>query len=217
MNYIELYSPVKRAQIKANNDILAGLQELESNTEQREFNKTPIVLPREDNEQQNNSNGWNALIGLTSYYRPVEVQSVISGGGSGGSGPRGFRNHNWLNIRLSDNNTWQGEVVGSDNAFETFSSPEYGIRAAAKLVTNYYNSGLNTISKIINKWAPTNENDTQNYINIVASRMNIDPNKKINVKDPNVMENLLSAMTFVENGKEGDRSIIKNGIKLLNT
>ena len=215
MNYIELYSPVKRAQIQANNALLAGLQELENNTEQREFNKTPTAPLRENDNQQSGYAGWDTLIGLSSYSKPVDrVQTVAS---SGSSGPRGFRNHNWLNIRLSDNNTWQGETVGNDNAFETFSSPEYGVRAAAKLVTNYYNSGLNTISKIINKWAPTNENDTQNYINIVASRMNIDPNKKIDVKDPNVMENLLSAMTFVENGKEGDRSIIKNGIKLLNT
>jgi hypothetical protein len=30
--------------------------------------------------------------------------------------------------------------------------------------------------------------------------MNIDPNKKIDVKDPKIMENLLSAMAFVENG-----------------
>ena len=212
MNYIELYSPVKKAQIKANNDILAGLQELESNTEQREFNKTPTVPLRKNDVQQSGSTGWDTLIGLYSYSKPVDRVYTVNS--RGGSGPRGFRNHNWLNIRLSDNNTWQGETVSNDNAFETFSSPEYGIRAAAKLVTNYYNNGLNTISKIINKWAPNNENDTQNYINIVASRMNIDPNKKIDVKDPKVMENLLSAMTFVENGREGDRNVIRRGIQL---
>jgi hypothetical protein len=34
------------------------------------------------------------------------------------SGPRGFRNNNWLNIRISDN-AWQGKKTNNtDGAFE---------------------------------------------------------------------------------------------------
>ena len=41
--------------------------------------------------------------------------------------PRGFRNNNWLNIRISNNN-WQGKRTdNTDGAFEQFETPELGI------------------------------------------------------------------------------------------
>lgn len=208
-SYQEYINPVRKAQKKIAEDIDKTLQDLESNRQQRETKTTAKIVPTTTDRT---TSGWEALLSLKGPTGSTTVSPVGTQRSQGG--PRGIRNHNWLNIRLSDDNDWQGEVAGTDTAFETFSAPEYGIRAAAKLVTNYSNAGLDTVSKIIGKWAPTNENDTQNYINIVASRMNIDPNKKIDVKDPKIMENLLSAMAFVENGQEVDRGTIRKGIEL---
>lgn len=220
MNYYDLhkpkwqdyYNPVRKAQIEANNSILATLQQIDNNRDKKK--DTSKDSTTSSTETSSKSPGWGTLIGLASTNGTQNNIAHSNTYSPTSSGPRGIRNNNWLNIRLSAANNWQGEIAGNDKAFETFSAPEYGIRAAAKLVTNYYDSGLDTVDKIISKWAPSSENDTQNYINIVASRMNIDPNKKIDVKDPKVMENLLSAMTFVENGQEGDRNVIRKGIQL---
>ena len=47
---------------------------------------------------------------------------------------RGIRNNNWLNIRRSSNN-WQGKTKDQlDQKFVTFVTPEYGYRAAWKIL-----------------------------------------------------------------------------------
>lgn len=116
--------------------------------------------------------------------------------------PRGYRNNNPLNIRLNSANKWQGKVANNtDGVFEQFVAMEYGYRAALKLIQNYINKyGLSTVSEIISKWAPINENNTAGYIQRViginqwtASKV-IDPNSKDDMCD------LVYAMAIVENG-----------------
>lgn len=125
-------------------------------------------------------------------------QSNIGGGGS--SLPIGLRNNNPLNIRISGN-TWLGKVP-TDNAFEKFSSLEYGIRAAVKNLLTYYNrDGLNTIKQIINKWAPPSENHTLNYISYVSGKMGIASNVVLPL-DKNIFASLVAAMSDVELGKQ---------------
>ena len=129
--------------------------------------------------------------------------------------PRGFRNNNWLNIRISNNN-WQGKRTdNTDGAFEQFETPELGIRAAAKNIKTYASRGLNTIKDIISTWAPASDNNnTSSYITNVSRRMGIDPNAQLDVNNPDVMTNLLAAMTVSENGREGDIEVIKRGVAM---
>lgn len=129
--------------------------------------------------------------------------------------PRGFRNNNWLNIRISDAN-WQGKKESNtDGAFEQFDTPELGIRAAAKNIKTYASRGLNTIKDIISTWAPASDNNnTNSYITNVASRMGVNPNATIDVNNPEVMTKLLAAMTVSENGREGDIEVIKRGVAM---
>ena len=97
------------------------------------------------------------------------------------SDPRGFRNNNPGNIRLSKQ-LWQGEVPSQDKAFKRFESLELGVRAAALLVLNYQRLyKLDTVEKIINRWAPPNENDTAAYVAGVARACGVTPNEKIEV------------------------------------
>lgn len=125
-------------------------------------------------------------------------QSNIGGGGS--SLPIGLRNNNPLNIRVS-NNTWLGKVA-SDNAFEKFSSLEYGIRAAVKNLLTYYNrDGLKTVKQIVNKWAPPTENHTLNYISYVSQTMGVASNAALPL-DKNIFASLVAAMSDVELGKQ---------------
>ena len=120
------------------------------------------------------------------------------------SGARGIRNNNPGNIRWGDD--WQGLVPKSertDKSFCQFTAPEYGIRAMIIILRNYENKhGLNTVRKIINRWAPPVENDTEAYVNSVAKQVGVDADKVIDVTDSRVMIPLLEAIITHENGSQ---------------
>lgn len=116
--------------------------------------------------------------------------------------PRGIRNKNPFNIRISHSD-WQGKVPVSkntDGAFEQFVSMEYGIRAGMKLLRNYIQvHGIDTIREIISRFAPSNENDTGAYIRAVAMRTGFDKDKHLNA-DKNTLTRLAGAIMAHENG-----------------
>lgn len=68
--------------------------------------------------------------------------------------PRGIRNNNPGNIRWGSD--WKGlkkDGKQQDPSFCIFKTPEYGIRALAKLLRNYKQLyGLNTPRKIISRY-----------------------------------------------------------------
>ena len=86
--------------------------------------------------------------------------------------PRNVRNNNPLNIRHNDGNKWQG-AAGDDGAFVIFESPEFGFRAATKLLKTYRDKyGLYSVEDIITRWAPpSDDNHTAAYIDYVADRL----------------------------------------------
>ncbi len=118
--------------------------------------------------------------------------------------PRGIRNNNPGNIRWGDD--WKGLVPKSqrtDKDFCQFITPEYGIRAMIVILRNYQRKhGLNTISGIINRWAPTNENNTQTYIDSVAKSTGVTPDQFIHTDDSRFMMKLLQAIIRHENGEQ---------------
>lgn len=118
--------------------------------------------------------------------------------------PRGIRNNNPGNIRWGDE--WKGlvpQAQRTDKSFCQFIKPEYGIRAMIIILRNYQRKHrLSTISGIINRWAPTNENDTQSYINSVAKATGVDPDQRIDTSDSRFMMKLLQAIIQHENGDQ---------------
>lgn len=82
--------------------------------------------------------------------------------------PRSFRNNNPFNIKKSSSR-WYGKVKGNDKVFETFDSLEHGTRAGLKLLLNYVKQGNNTPRKIIERFAPSSENDTSTYLHFVCT------------------------------------------------
>lgn len=119
------------------------------------------------------------------------------------STPRGIRNNNPLNIRRNSTK-WQGLCpVQEDNSFFQFRTMAYGYRAAIKTIHTYFNKyGLKTIRRIINRWAPPCENDTEIYIKVVSTRSGISPDAEINIYDQQQMIAIVSAMSYMENGVE---------------
>lgn len=111
---------------------------------------------------------------------------------------RGLRNNNPLNIE-KNNIAWDGLTDGPDERFATFESPEYGIRAGAKILLNYEKLyGLNTVNGIINRFAPPYENNTNAYAEHVAKELGVGVDEPINVKDN--LFTMVSTMIKHENG-----------------
>lgn len=130
--------------------------------------------------------------------------------------PRGIRNNNPLNIRVG--NTWLGEVTNpTDDEFEQFVHVCYGLRAGFILLKRYINRyKLNTIEKIISRWAPHNENNTRSYINQVARGMNITPDTPLLYEDKNTICALVYEMIYVENGQHIQMSEIVAAYRIAN-
>ena len=128
------------------------------------------------------------------------------------SKPRGIRNNNPLNIRRNGTK-WEGlSPVQEDKSFFQFRTMAYGYRAAIKTIHTYFNKyGLKTIRRIINRWAPPSENDTETYIKVVAGRSDISPDAEINIYDQQQMIAIVSAMSYMENGIEPDEEDVYMG------
>jgi len=123
---------------------------------------------------------------------------------TGNKKPRGIRNNNPGNIRWCDE--WQGLVPKSqrtDKSFCQFISPEYGIRAMIVILRNYQSKyGLRTITGMIKRWAPPNENNTQAYINSVVQATGTEADQPIDLLDSRKLFPLLQAIIQHENGSQ---------------
>ena len=126
---------------------------------------------------------------------------------------RGLRNNNPLNIRHNADN-FKGEIKGRDTSFKTFSSMPYGYRAAFVTLGTYLSRGWNTIEKIITKWAPPTENNTESYIAHVERWSGVPRNKELTARDGSDYILIVAAMSFVENGQNADISAVQAGFKL---
>jgi len=127
--------------------------------------------------------------------------------------PRGVRNKNPGNIDYNPRNAWQGQLgleVGVANPrFARFDHPENGIRALGKLLINYRGKdgmpgvggkGIDTVLETINRWAPSNENDTQAYAGAVAKRLGVRTTDPINIKDPATLRVMVVSIIIHETG-----------------
>lgn len=143
--------------------------------------------------------------------------TLVDTSGDGGSPPsgsapaatagdsRGARNNNPLNLTTLPQGQWAGQT-GADGKFAVFSTPEAGIAAADKNLQSYAtNHGINTLTGIINRWAPAGDgtNNPQAYIATVAKDAGIDPTAPLDLSDPKVRAVILHSMAKVEMGGSG--------------
>lgn len=81
----------------------------------------------------------------------------------------GISCNNPLNIRYNNFNRWQG-LKGINKGFCVFESMDYGLRAGIITLRTYINKhGLKSVSSILERFAPTTENNTCSYIRYVSS------------------------------------------------
>lgn len=130
--------------------------------------------------------------------------------------PRGLRNNNPGNIRINSD-LFQGEVRPSkDKSFKEFETMAYGYRAMFKILSNYFkNYKLDTIRKMITRWAPPKENHTEKYIQFVSDYAGIPADDPINVNNRELMIRIVAGMSRMENGRDADMSDVIAGWNLL--
>lgn len=123
---------------------------------------------------------------------------------------RGIRNNNIGNIRVSKDQ-WEG-ATGDDGSFVTFDSPDSGVRALAKNLMSYGRQGYDSIEKIINRWAPPNENDTKSYIDSIVAATGIPATQSIDLTNPDILTSLSEAIGYHETGSRYDPDVYKQGV-----
>lgn len=121
------------------------------------------------------------------------------------------RNNNPLNIRYNKHNDWRGQV-GENKGFSVFIDIEHGFRAAYKLMMTYANKyKAYSIAEIVTRWSPPTENNTQKYIDFVASKLNKSPYMPLSNNDYPL---LIKAMADMEGKNSYTLQDVKNGIAL---
>lgn len=130
--------------------------------------------------------------------------------------PRGIRNHNPGNIEYTGTQ-WQGlDDPPTDGRFMRFVAPEYGIRALARVLNTYQSKhGLNTIRGIIDRWAPSFENNTSAYVQSVANSTGIGADQPLSTYDTGTATALAAAIIKHENGQQPySMATIREGVQM---
>ena len=121
----------------------------------------------------------------------------------------GFKNNNPGNIRY--NPKIRGVIGRSKDGFSIFANRYSGLAAMRRLLINYIDRGYNTISKIINRYAPAADNNQPiKYIGFVSGKTGISPDRRLVAAD---LERIIPVMVKMETGKDlapGDMFISKH-------
>lgn len=126
--------------------------------------------------------------------------------------PRGLRNNNPGNLRLSGDR-WKGlRPVQTDRDFFQFVSMPYGYRALLITLRNYrIRHGCMTISDFIRRWAPPSENNTGSYILRVCNDLQVPTRFVPDIRDRSQMCAIAAAISRVENGESARLDDIYKG------
>lgn len=123
------------------------------------------------------------------------------------SEPRGKRNNNPFNIDYSSRNDWDGQIGIEPKSpegaqrFAAFSSPVFGARAFFKLMDTYKSKHkIDTVEKLVNRFAPSVENPTTEYASFIANALGVDVSDKIDLTDKDTALKVAAAKVKFENG-----------------
>ena len=106
--------------------------------------------------------------------------------------------NNIFNIRQGAK--WKG-MTGVRRGFVEFESKKMAMRAWLKLMRTYrWKYGCKTIRQIVTRYAPSNENDTEGYIDYCSRQLDIKPDDVL-VFDSEYIQ-LAASMARMETGEE---------------
>lgn len=108
------------------------------------------------------------------------------------------KNINFLNVKvLPGGQKWKGQVGVDKRGFVIFSSPEYGIRAAAHILTAYYiRHDKDTLAKIVKRFSTSDQKD---YTVFLSHQMKLGVNEPFHVLER--LPELMRCMARYECGR----------------
>ncbi len=131
--------------------------------------------------------------------------------------PRGLRNCNPGNIRITKDR-WQGlRPLQTDGAFFQFTEMKWGYRALLRTLQNYrLRHGCMTLQQFIYRWAPPEDNnDTSSYLRHVCQLLQVPSSYVPDIYDRDTMCALAAAISEHENGMTAVMEDIHQGWELL--
>lgn len=121
---------------------------------------------------------------------------------------RAVRNNNPGNIERG-RTVWRGEIVDparmtpeqrKETRFAVFEHPIWGFRAIARTLRTYASHRINSVAKIIGRWAPAGENDTTAYVRHVCDAVGAEPEQMLDMNDHAVIGAIARAIAVHESG-----------------
>lgn len=111
------------------------------------------------------------------------------------------------NIRYNEKNQWHGLadppfIDNGKGPFCSFTDPIWGLRAMMVIIAGYKaRYGVETISQLINKWAPpADDNPDENYIAYVSQQSGFGVDDEIDLTDAPTLCQIVPAICKFENG-----------------
>lgn len=165
------------------------------------LNAKPVTDPKTGNTYTPGSDDdphvWGWLKGVKRFFSGGEISPIDSQPANVNAKGRTIadRFNNPGNLRWAEGYETSNTKSGK---FAVFPSLDEGVLAATKQLQIYAQRGTNTVRDIVSKWAPSNENNTEEYIRHVVRSTKFNENEKLNLNDPYVLAKLISAMASKE-------------------
>lgn len=143
-----------------------------------------------------------------------------------------------LGVRLNNpgnlewGSPWEGLVPREKSRYYKTGTPQQqrfcefmdaasGIRAIARTLITYFDkrkardgSAIDTVAEVVERWAPSFENNTSAYANHVAKLMSVDPDQILDIKSYDVMYGLVTGIIAHENaGYAYPAEVVEEGLR----
>lgn len=161
----------------------------------------------------NTGRGFPIAAGQTGGYTPPGLVGGDRGGGVAATPVATALQTNPGAIRDGAFARSQPGYAGASGGFATFNTPQAGVAAQENLLSkDYVGSGINTVNKIIDKYAPASKENPEanrnNYKNYVAGKLGINLNAPITAAQ---VPALAAAMREFETGQRPARAAAPAG------